>query len=565
MPKIKTASKESASNKKNGQIDINKAITVSWSLAELPSPQHRAGLAGLVMLVEFTRRHTLPENALLEIKHLDEYRLDISLNLVGLNELFDKVYDADREEIEVTRPWSKKQKDGTKKEVTPKRRETKTTVDKKGKTKEIEICIYDTVVPRGGPLSEWTPPDDSGRWIKLWRDWLWNTLRAIPKQRTPYIQRAGSDIAVEDDDTEDDNSEAKDVMTAWQWLNGDTTAKLASTYYLGSMDVNAENVSFQDRGRFLFLLHFWPFAIQLFIPQHLNAKGEREYDGYVTCIPDVARLKSFITRHERALRSRTADAAGFRPRQALIDLPEAAALESERWLETAIKTDLNQDLARPTAGFQIIHAVKEGNSVRIRSNRMITPTRKLQDAYQALPDCWSHLIKHQVLLNLISQKPWWHGFERICATFSKDFTIKDNAFRHDARELFKHFTPEDSPMPDHQSVKTARPLEQIILQMVQAWISGRLESKYDLIWSKVKDSPKQDDYEKKKSKLATEAFLAARSRPGKEFARWFTSTLCSVNQRGISSEVDFVALAQALDENPDHVRSLTLLALSARG
>ena len=116
-----------------------------------------------------------------------------------------------------------------------------------------------------------------------------------------------------------------------------------------------------------------------------------------------------------------------------------------------------------------------------------------------------------------------------------------------------------------QKNQTPRSLEQLILRMVTSWIAGRLELKYKFTWSSVEGTARQDDYEKMKAKLATEAFLAARSRPGREFARWFTATLCSVNQRSISSETDFVTLAQALDEQPDHVRSLTLLALSARG
>ena len=538
-------------------------ITVAWSLAELPSPQHRAGLAGLVMLVEFTKRHQIPEGAVLEMTRLDDIGCEVRMNMAGLKALMDQTYDADREEIEVPRPWMKKQKDGTKVEVPPKRRGMKTTIDKKGKSKESEFCVYDTVVPRGGPLGEWVPSEDGGRWIKLWRDWLWNTLRAIPKQRTPYIQRAGADVAVDGDEAGDED--AKDVTTAWNCLTRDAPAKLASTYYLGAMDVNAENVSFQDQGRFLFLLHFWSFAIHLFIPQHLTAKGEHKPDGFVTCIPDVARLKDFITRHEHVLRGRSPDAAGFRPRQAIIDLADAAALEIERWLENAVTSGVKQRDAPATAGFQIVHVEKESNSVRIRSNRIVIPTREKIDRSHILSDCWSHLIKHQVLINVLAEHPWWNGFDRVCATYGKDFTIKNTKFRHDARILFNHFNPEDRSMSD-QTPQSPRSLEQLILRMVTSWLSGRLESKYKLSWNTVKKgTPDEADYEEKKTKLATQAFLAARSRPGREFARWFTATLCSVNQRSISSEADFVALAQALDEQPDHVRSLTLLALSARG
>lgn len=114
-----------------------------------------------------------------------------------------------------------------------------------------------------------------------------------------------------------------------------------------------------------------------------------------------------------------------------------------------------------------------------------------------------------------------------------------------------------------ESPRAQRPLESLVLHVVTAWIGARLEAKYQLTWAAVKDTPRKGEYDEKRAKLATEAFLAARSRPGREFSYWFTSTLCAVQQR--LSEAEYVSLARALDEHPDQVRSLTLLALSARG
>lgn len=545
---------------------ITDPLTVRWTLAELPSPQHRAGLAGLAMLVAFTKRHALKDGAVLD-QVFDDIGLELTLNLSGLEALFDRVYDADREEASVAKPWTKKTKGGGKVEVPPKRRETRTETDKKGQTKEVEVCIYDIVVPRGGPLGELAPLGDNGRWTKLWRDWLWQTLRAIPKQRLPYNLRAGDGVATEEDEVAEDGP--KDASVAWSALHGDPSLKQASTYFLGAMDVNAEVVPFLDRGRFLFLLHFWPFAIHVFLPQQINAKGERSFDGFAVCIPDVSRLREFTIRHERSLRQRAPEVAGFRPRQAIIDLADAAALETERWLDQAVGDNLAQ-AAPATAGWQIIHAAKDGNSVRIRTNRMICPTRSSLDRSAVMSECRSHLIKHQVLANILAEHAWWRGFDRVCAVHSKDLTIKDAGFRHDAQLLFTRFhsqpvSPDkDAPMSEQNADQPRKPrdLEPLILHVVQSWLTGRLKSKYDLAYREVKDGDRSE-FDQKKSKLATEAFLAARSRPGREFARWFTSTLCSENQR--LNEDEFVLLAKALDERPDQIRSLTLLALSARG
>ena len=66
-----------------------------------------------------------------------------------------------------------------------------------------------------------------------------------------------------------------------------------------------------------------------------------------------------------------------------------------------------------------------------------------------------------------------------------------------------------------------------------------------------------------KGKLARDAFLAIRSRTGQDFIDYFASTLCSVSQN--MNEHDFTALTKALLEDTDKVRTLTMLALSARG
>jgi CRISPR-associated protein Cmx8 len=518
------------------------------------------------MLVDYTRRFPLPDGAVLEAVHRDDVRFDLRLNQAGLGALFDRVYRAGLEEIAVAKPWINKR---TKQEVPPKRTDVRQETDKKGQTKEVTVSIYDVVVPHGGPLGDWSPPDDGGVWLKLWRDWLWNTLRAIPKQRLAYQQRAGIAASPDDDDDGEEGGGSKDVATAWAQLTGDNSVKQASTYCLGAMDVNAEGVPFLDRGRFLFLLHFWPFAVHIFVPQYIDASGDRKQDGFATCIPDVARLDRFVRKHIEAFQKRRADVGGFRPRQGLIDLPDAAALEVEQWFEAAIAKGVDQDDAPATAGFQVIHAAKEGNSVRIRSNRMVTPTRDQRQHAKVVHDLWAHLTRRQVLANILDGKRWWVGFDRVCATWSKDRTIHDKSFRHDARTLFEHYHPEDRTMSDTPTTnaKPSNSIELLVLKIVQGWLRGRMQAKHEIdmktIWSLPKDDPRREDAEKKNGKLATEAFLAARSRPGKEFSRWFTATLCSVNH--YLPEADFVTVARALDESPEQVRSLTLLALSARG
>lgn len=563
MPsKPKNDTKDKALGKRRGAAAASpqESIEIAWTLAELPTTQHRAGLAGLLMMVEYARRHGLPQDATLELTCCDDNGLTLRVNQLGLAALMDRTYSAAYEEKEADRP---RKKGNTKQDVPPKRQEQRTITDAKGRSQTKTVWIYEDVVPHGGPLGELAPQGDEGRWIKLWRYWLWNTIRAIPKQRTPYEHRAQAD----DSRAGQTTPIAKDALSAWDCLTKDTSSSLASTYFLGAMDANAELVPFQDRSRFLFLLHFWVFTVHVFLARKLDAKGELEQDGFVTCIPDVTRLRSFVTRHERALRARTPDADRrwpSRPSQCLVDLPDAAALWGERWLQEQIGLGLDQSDARPTAGFQVVHSAKEGNNVRIRSNKTLTPTRAQVQASKIVADCWSSVVRHAILTNILADDVWWHGFDRICARTPSARTIGHDAFCRDVRILFSHFHP-DIPMTSmpNEVERPPRTLESLVLHIVTTWIASRMESKHGLRWSDASGTENQKSFGEKKSKLATEAFFAARSRPGKEFSRWFTATLCSANQR--LTEAEFLSLATALSDRPDHVRSLTLLALSARG
>ena len=106
--------------------------------------------------------------------------------------------------------------------------------------------------------------------------------------------------------------------------------------------------------------------------------------------------------------------------------------------------------------------------------------------------------------------------------------------------------------------------ESLIYRLVGGYLSRKLKSKYQLEWALVKNDPaKRDEYEEMKGKLAREAFLAIRSRTGQDFIDYFASTLCSVPQN--MNEQSFAALTKVLLENTDKVRTLTMLALSARG
>lgn len=110
-----------------------------------------------------------------------------------------------------------------------------------------------------------------------------------------------------------------------------------------------------------------------------------------------------------------------------------------------------------------------------------------------------------------------------------------------------------TPVPD---------LEPLVYGFIGAYVARRVESKYGLRWAEVQNSSSQRrEYGEKREKVAKDAFLAVRSRNNPDFVDYFTSTLASVPQ--FLKPEQFVILARALQDRPEDVRALTLLALSA--
>ena len=108
-------------------------------------------------------------------------------------------------------------------------------------------------------------------------------------------------------------------------------------------------------------------------------------------------------------------------------------------------------------------------------------------------------------------------------------------------------------------------LEHRVYRMIASYVAQRLVLKHgqDMTWKRVEGTPLEKDYKEKRAKIARDAFLAVRSRTGSDFVGYFASTICSVPQ--YVGETGFIEIARALHDETqvEHVRSLTLLALSA--
>src|SRR5437016_8342458 len=83
-------------------------LELDYQLAELPSSQHRAGLAGLVLMVRWLKRQGA-HKGICKITQLAAHGATLRINQEGLAALFDEVYAASKEEQERPQPFKNKQ------------------------------------------------------------------------------------------------------------------------------------------------------------------------------------------------------------------------------------------------------------------------------------------------------------------------------------------------------------------------------------------------------------------------------------------------------------------------
>lgn len=549
-------------------------LTLNYQLAELPSSQHRAGLAGLVMIIRWLKRQPefrekVVKGAICRLTHLDEKRATLEINQSGLEALFDEIYAATREQTRSTKLRTKKSGEvilpiAEEDEHILDRKTGEPKIDKKtGQIQTKRIYIYPVVVPKGSFLADKqydkTP---NGEWVKLWRNALWEILKGKPATRLPFNARAEGECK-------------KDSKEVWTSLTNslEKAIELPGSFFLGAQAKNAEVIPFQDVTRFQFLLHFWFYCASIYVPQKTKFEKDKESKkfvekpesiGYAIAIPDITELELFCDEFLEILKNRSGEVSGYRPRDAVVDLAIESALDiMKRLKDRLVAREGDKATNNLVAGFDVIHA-KPGEDVKFLGIMRIKPDFATVDHYSRIRNgYWSPVFRKQLLLNLVNHQPWYHGFAKLLCSLPYEQSIENNYFRRDVREAFQHEEKTmDEPTMNDEKVNDAK-INELIFQFVRNYVGRKLESKYQLKWSEVKDKPdKKKEYEDKKEKIAKDAFLAVRSRTEQmDFINYFVSTLCSVPQH-LKSE-DYVSLTRALYEDHDRIRTLTLLALSA--
>jgi CRISPR-associated protein Cmx8 len=383
------------------------AICLDYDLRDLPSAQHRAGLAGFVLAVDTLRRRGL--GPVPDIECISSYQVRAHLTEQSLTAVLNDLYDATTKEI------TQRQK---RKGQTPIREVQIDDVDKKtGAIKKRTVYVYSQIVPRAEPLEVLGMPPI---WRKLWIDAIWSTIRGIPKTRIPYEQRAqGRDV-----------DEAVEIWHALQRGIKDPgyETDIASPLLVGAQAFSAERVPFRGRPAVNLLLHFWQLVAG--VGEVLRTEFDRKKKcvqhvsaGYVFAVPDVANIEDFIDQFPRSLaeldKKLFPDYQTSRPRDAVLALPAEGGLQFLRRLtELAHARAAQSETRYAVNAIEVFHLEKRKNTIALLGTTSIPARPELAEGYKRITAMRlrSQIFRGQIIRNLLDEKAWYFGFDALLDT-----------------------------------------------------------------------------------------------------------------------------------------------------
>jgi CRISPR-associated protein Cmx8 len=555
------------------------AVTVDYSLFDLPTAQHKAGLAGLLFQIQHMEAKSPRPPAIPKVMVLTGNTATIEFTAESVQCLFDDVYAAELAEVRSRTKWQGAEPLRT--ETVEEEVETEGADGRPTKQKvRQKYFYYLQVQPAGGALRQFVVKGTE-HWLKLWREMLWAIPRGIPKTRIPYEERAS-------------RKPCGEGAVAWDYLvKADAkrksgafhTAEVASSLWLGAQATNAEGISFQGRVEQTLLLHFWPLIAQVYTPQAIQPDGTTEFVGFVLAIPEVADLKGFLADYPQVLGELQGDLRGYRPAEAVIDLPGEGALSFLEHLArlTASKgsdPDHSQ-LTYSNASMEFLHLVKIGNTVKTLAAGRLAPRSGLLGQYLRIvgrvgekPPYANPLFRRGLLLALLDNKPWYQPFGKLFAELNVSFFIPSDAppklswFWIDARKKIQEViqamptAPHTTPSPDADSVLMA-----LLHRLTRTYLAARAKEKSGIDPEKFKDGDKiawdrlPKEFHEARRSVGETLFYEFRSRHGQPFVGHFSQTFFAAKQ--YLSETQYAEIGHALLNRTDDVKTLTLMALSA--
>ncbi|HEW79298.1 MAG TPA: type I-MYXAN CRISPR-associated protein Cmx8 [Phycisphaerales bacterium] len=552
---------------KSGNTSKEEQLTIKYHLFDLPTAQHKAGLAGLLVMIESMKRRGLVP--LPEVKELGATGMTISLTEKSLQTLCDDLFDAEIVEVRVKKKWQGKQPKET----------VEITVERDGKKKQEKRFIYDVLRPKGLFLQTFFQ-DEDGAWVQLWRNMLWNVLRAQPTTRKVYEERSLSKHS---------SFAAKMFASLAKEIKNQKAGKrisegIAGPVFIGAQDKNAEMVSFAGAPSQNFLLHFWHIVSLVFVPRFFTIERSKEGKsrvkwqdhGFTLVIPEPSHLEYFKEDIIDTLMRLETDMAGARPKRAIIDLSMEGGLEYLYYL--ARYRGQRQGFDDCVNAVEIYHVEKQGNNVRMLAAERIAPETNVLARYERLRQIkMNPVFKNFYLQNIVQGTPWYQGSLAVMTsspiellTYIRDrtpvnipyFSIDAGRRFFDIQKGLEQMEEEDMKTEEGRDDLLARRIHDLIRQYVRRKAESK-SGKNVKNFEKTGDNKTlyPQDYREAVEKVSMDAFLSMRGRREQDFVEYFTGTICSVPQ--FLPEDDFLLVSQALISEWERVKALSMLAISA--
>lgn len=529
------------------------SLVLDYDLLDLPTAQHKAGLAGLLIHLESLSQRKVPGAPVVE--RIEPLGAGIRVTRESLQVLFDDLYAAHPEEVLARSKYANK---------TP-IEERMIEVQREGKTAQEKRFVYMDDRPTGPVLAHWLQEGKTSPWLHLWQNMLWSVLRAQPKTRGEYQNRAKDEPVGLTDKLWRGLIKAEKQRKKGAFV----TESIAGSLFIGAQDKNAERVGFVGRIEHNLLLHFWQWASPIFAPRTVHPRsGKWEPQGFLIAIPEVADLPQFIDDMIHYWRDLDPARSGYRPTDALVDLPAEGGLELLLRLAHQ-RLDASQ-LLDSIAAVELYHQEKQGNNVRQLVAERMRPNPRILDEYSRNRDRRAHpLFKHLLIDNLLQEQPWHHGSQDLFDRYPVEFFIhrpdspRTRFFGIDVRKRFNQSIRDLENREKAMQTNEDEALQRLIYKLIRNYVERRTRDRGAIADKPFAELTKADrhKYRELKPKVATSAFLALRGRREQDITEYFTGTLCAVGY--YLSEDDFLLLASNLRQDPDKVKDLAMLALSA--
>lgn len=549
-----------------GAEAARESITITYDLFDLPTAQHKAGLAGLLLQIDSMTGRNKPAPTYTFDAAASRTKVEVTFTAETCASLFDDLYDAELVEAKSESKWN----------GADLVRVDESTEEVDGKQKTVKHFVYRVTQPTGHFLKGCirNAPD---AWLKLWRDMLWSIPRGNPQSREPFEQRAVGITCKEGPATWSDLQKAQKAVSK----NEFRTDVVAGSLWLGAQALNAENIAFKGRVEHTLLLHFWPLTSLVFVPQILDSDGATEFVGYVLAIPEVADIPEFMADYKGVLGQLSDKLRGYCPAEAVIDLAAEGALLFMEHLATLSQAQAGDLPTRySVSGIEFLHQVKLGNNIKQMASGRIVPRPELLNRFLDIvgrPNddrrpYGNPLFRRGLLVALLGNAPWFTPFGRLFAEWphqmfvpTDDSPPKLSWFWADVRNYLHR---EVFPMAeDAESSTEDAQLMQIVNRHVRSHLAERAKKKSGIDPQKHKEGEKikwdalPKEYNEARRDAGESLFLEFRSRREQAFIDHFAQTLFAAKQ--YLPEDQFTVLGQALLHRTEDIKTLTLMALSA--